>query len=106
MTAVTSAIADRIDAIDWRGVGASLDARGFAPLPAVLDEDECAALLALYAQDARFRSRIDMSPFRFGVGEYKYFAAPLPPIVQALREALYAHLASVANRWSARRDLS
>jgi uncharacterized protein len=56
----------------------------------------------LYTQDAPFRSRIDMSRFRFGVGEYKYFAAPLPPLVQSLREALYARLAPTANRWLAR----
>jgi hypothetical protein len=43
-----------------------------------------------------------MSRFRFGVGEYKYFAAPLPAIVQSLRETLYARLAPVANRWSDR----
>jgi hypothetical protein len=96
------AIADRVAAIDWAGVEASLDAQGFAPLPAILDPAECGALAALYRQDATFRSRIDMSRFRFGVGEYKYFAAPLPPPVQSLRETLYARLAPIANRWSDR----
>jgi hypothetical protein len=43
-----------------------------------------------------------MPRFRFGVGEYKYFAAPLPGIVQALREELYARLAPLANRWAER----
>jgi hypothetical protein len=94
--------ASRIAALDWAGVEASLDARGFAPLPAVLGAFECQTLAGLYSQDALFRSRIDMSRFRFGVGEYKYFAAPLPPIVQSLRENLYARLAPIANRWSVR----
>jgi len=99
MTAVADAIGDRLAAIDWRGVDSSLDSQGFAHLPVVLDPTECQTLAGLYPQDARFRSRIDMSRFRFGVGEYKYFAAPLPPLVQSLREGLYARLAPTANRW-------
>src|SRR5712692_8155549 len=89
----------RFDAVDWRGVEASLNAHGFAPLPPLLTAEDCAELAALYQDDARFRSRIEMERFRFGVGEYKYFAAPLPAIVQTLRTELYARLAPTANRW-------
>ena len=88
--------------IDGAAVATALDADGFARLPSLLDATECQALAALYDDGARFRSRIDMARFRFGVGEYQYFAAPLPPRVQALREALYAGLAPIANAWSAR----
>ena len=102
MTAVAQTVGDRLASLDWGGVATSLEAQGFAALPALLDPDECASLARLYPQDARFRSRIDMSRFRFGVGEYKYFAAPLPPEVQSLREELYARLAPIANRWSRR----
>ena len=104
MTAVAETLVERVGCLDWAGVGASLDAQGFAPLPAILEPDECEALAASYKDEGRFRSRIDMSRFRFGVGEYKYFAAPLPPIVQTLRERLYAGLAPIANRWRARLD--
>ena len=92
----------RIERIEWRTVEASLDAQGFAPIPPLLKADECRELAALYQDDARFRSRIQMERFRFGAGEYKYFAAPVPPIVQTLRTELYAHLAPIANRWSVR----
>jgi hypothetical protein len=102
MTAVAQTIGDRLASLDWAGVEASLEAQGFGALPALLDPDECAALARLYPTDERFRSRIDMARFRFGVGEYKYFAAPLPGIVQSLREELYARLAPLANRWSER----
>ncbi len=102
MSAVAERIGDRLAAVDWSGVDVSLDAQGFANLPAVLEPDECQMLAGLYSQNARFRSRIDMARFRFGVGEYKYFAAPLPPLVQSLREELYARLAPIANRWTDR----
>ena len=36
----------------------------------------------------------------YGQGEYQYFAYPLPAAVAKLREAFYARLAPVANRWS------
>ena len=102
MTAVAETIVDRVESIAWAGVAASLDAQGFAQLPPILEPDECDLLAGLYSQDARFRSRIDMSRFRFGVGEYKYFAAPLPALVQSLRETLYARLAPIASRWQVR----
>jgi uncharacterized protein len=92
----------RVADLDWRAVDASLEEQGFAKLPPILSPDECGSLAGLYKNDALFRSRIDMARFRFGVGEYKYFAAPLPAIVQTLREDLYARLAPMANAWTAR----
>ena len=99
---VSNDLIARIERIEWRIVEASLDAQGFAPISSLLKADECRGLAALYQDDARFRSRIQMERFRFGAGEYKYFAAPLPPIVQTLRTELYAHLAPIANRWLVR----
>lgn len=40
-----------------------------------------------------------MARHRYGEGDYRYFAAPLPPIVETLRESLYGPLAAIANRW-------
>jgi hypothetical protein len=97
---VVEGISERIRAIEWPVVDASLDERGFAPLGPVLTPDECASLASLYADDGRFRSTIVMERFRFGAGEYKYFAAPLPPEVDTLRRELYTRLAPAANRWA------
>jgi len=92
-------VARRLRAVDWDGVERALWEMGCAPLPALLSAKECADLVALYDDEARFRKRIDMERHRFGVGEYKYFAAPLPPLVQSLRTDAYPPLVAVANRW-------
>jgi len=93
------AIKARLAHLDWSAIEQSLWERGYAKTPPVLTPDECAGLTRLYADGTRFRSRIDMARHRFVVGEYKYFADPLPPLVQALRTHAYPPLAAVANRW-------
>ncbi|WP_246130536.1 2OG-Fe(II) oxygenase [Nitrospirillum pindoramense] len=67
-----------------------------------MSADTCRSLAALYAAEAGFRSRVVMARHGFGMGEYKYWAYPLPPAVQALRTALYPRLAPLANQWARR----
>ncbi len=93
-------IAARVKALDWDAIARELWEYGYAKTPPVLTSEECEELIALYPDEARFRSRIDMARYRFGVGEYKYFAHPLPATVAELRRAAYPHLAAVANGWS------
>jgi hypothetical protein len=96
-----AAVEGRVAALDWAAAEASLDATGNAVLGSLLDPAECREVAALYdAGEERFRSRVVMARHGFGRGEYKYFAAPLPSVVAALRGALYGRLAPVANRWS------
>ncbi|HSN33970.1 MAG TPA: 2OG-Fe(II) oxygenase [Ideonella sp.] len=92
-------LAARVAAVDWPALEAALDAEGTARIARLLDAGECAALAALYDDDARFRSRVVMARHGFGRGEYKYFADPLPGPVAALRSACYARLVPTANRW-------
>jgi hypothetical protein len=89
----------RLAALDWKAIEAELGAWGYARTPAILTAQECAGLVALYGEPGRFRSRIDMARYRFGMGDYQYFAHPLPPLVTALREQAYPPLAAIANRW-------
>jgi len=97
-------IEDRLAALDWSAMERALWEHGYAKTPPVLTPEECAQLIALYPDETRFRSRIDMARFRFGVGEYKYFAAPLPPLVEALRVHAYPPLAAIANQWEVALD--
>jgi hypothetical protein len=87
------------ESIDWDVAENSLWTNGFAPLGKILSEEECDKLTALYPQEKHFRSRINMERYRFGRGEYQYFAYPLPETVTQLRTNLYTSLAPVANRW-------
>src|SRR5271166_5900246 len=90
----------RIERLDWERIEQSLDEKGYATTPALLTAQQCASLIALYPDRERFRKKVDMTRLRFGVGEYKYFAEPLPPIVLELRTAFYPRLAPIATRWS------
>ena len=96
----TLTITQRIDTLDWKGAAESLSERGYAVTAPILSAAECAALVALYGDDQRFRSHIIMERYRFGIGDYKYFANPLPEIVAELRTKAYPHLGEVANRWA------
>lgn len=88
-------------AIDWNAVAQALDGQGCAVIDALLPAADCRALAGLYAQPARFRSRVVMERHGFGRGEYQYFQYPLPEAIAALRTGLYPHLVPVANRWQA-----
>ncbi len=94
-----SAVAQRLDTVEWAVVGRDLDAYGCALLPHLLAPDACAEIAASYDTDSLFRSSVVMARHGFGRGEYRYFAYPLPPVVAELRTGLYSPLAAIANRW-------
>ncbi len=94
-----TAIEERLARLDWKAIEGSLWERGCARTPPILTAEECAELVALYGDEGRFRSRVDMARHRFGLGEYKYFAEPLPAVVQALRTGVYSYLAPIARRF-------
>ncbi len=98
--ALTAEVEHRLASVNWSRAARALDEHGYATIPALLEPAECAELAAMYDERERFRSRVVMERLRFGVGEYKYFARPLPPVVAALRAAVYPRLAPIANRWS------
>src|SRR5437868_181586 len=94
-------ISSRIAGLSWPRIEADLNEFGCASTGAVLSIDECAQLVSNYPNDEMFRSKVVMSRHGFGRGEYKYYAYPLPPLIESLRKALYLQLVSIANRWEA-----
>jgi uncharacterized protein len=89
-----------VSQLDWPALGEELDRSGFAVAPALLDEKQRRELIDLFDVDDAFRSTVVMSRHAFGEGTYRYFADPLPPVVQQLRVELYGPLAEIANRWA------
>jgi hypothetical protein len=94
-----SAWPDRVDGADWAGIAAEVSELGGALTPRLLAPAECDALAGLYDHGGRFRSVVDMERYRFGAGEYKYFAPPLPEPVGQLKQALYPRLLPIARDW-------
>jgi hypothetical protein len=90
---------ERVSATDWDSVRADLDAYGCGLTGPLLTPDEAAQIAALYDDDSRFRSTINMGRHRFGEGEYRYFAEPFPEAVTGLKRALYPRLLPIARDW-------
>jgi hypothetical protein len=90
---------ERVSATDWDSVRADLDAYGCGLTGPLLTPDEAARIAALYDDDSRFRSTVNMGRHRFGEGEYRYFAEPFPEAVTGLKRALYPRLLPIARDW-------
>ena len=88
--------------LDWPELGRRLDEQGFAVTPPLLAPEQCEQVSAMFDDDERFRSTVVMARHAFGEGRYRYFADPLPPLVQTLRTSLYPPLARIANGWAER----
>ncbi|MEO6956932.1 MAG: 2OG-Fe(II) oxygenase [Antricoccus sp.] len=91
--------AGRVGEVDWEHVGVDLDRYGCALTGPLLSPQETAQIAALYDDDARFRSTVKMSRYRFGEGEYRYFTEPFPDAIIALKQALYPRLLPIARDW-------
>jgi len=90
---------DRVGATDWAAVRTDLDRYGCGLTGPLLTAEETAGIAALYPDGARFRSTVSMARYRFGEGEYRYFAEPFPEAVTGLKQALYPKLLPIARDW-------
>ncbi|MEZ5759300.1 MAG: 2OG-Fe(II) oxygenase [Emcibacteraceae bacterium] len=91
--------------LNWPAIQEDLLANGYTKVANVLSSESCDKLIAAY-DDNIYRSTITMERYNFGRGEYKYYAYPLPAIIQNLRQYFYKNLRPVANEWARRLKLS
>lgn len=89
-----------LERVDWDHISAQLDGNGFAMTEPLLTPEQCRQMIDTFDDDTAFRSTVHMARVSFGEGTYRYFADPLPPLVQTLRSRVYPHLAAIANRWA------
>lgn len=94
-------LAERITALDWHLIQQSLNEQGYAKIPSILDQAQCHEIINTYEHNNNFRNTIEMGRYRFGIGEYKYYQAPLPNLIAQLRNGFYPLLAQTANHWLA-----
>jgi hypothetical protein len=94
-----SAWLPKLAALDWPGITEALTRDGCVLLPTLLDADTCAELRGLFDNDTLFAKTVVMDREDFGKGIYRYFRAPIPAVVDALRRAVYPPVAAIANDW-------
>ncbi len=77
---------ERVAEADWARIRRDLDEYGGALIGPLVTPEEAARIASLYTDDTRFRSTVNIGRRRFGEGEYRYFAEPLPdPIIELKR---------------------
>jgi hypothetical protein len=92
----------RVASGDWDAIAATVNDVGGALLPRLLTPSEAQRVRTLFADDALFRSTINMGPRRYGSGQYRYFNAPYPEPIEQLKQALYPRLLPIARDWWAK----
>ncbi|MFD6199212.1 2OG-Fe(II) oxygenase [Mycobacteriaceae bacterium NPDC060252] len=102
LTGAVGPWATRVHRTDWDRVRSDLESIGCAITGPLLTTVESGAIAGLYSDVTRFRSTVNMSRYRFGEGQYRYFAYPYPDVIVALKQALYPLLLPIARDWWSR----
>ncbi len=89
----------RLETLDWHALANRLTRDGCAAIAGIVDAPTCDGLCGLFDDDRLFSKTVVMDRPEFGQGTYRYFAAPIPNVVDRLRRAFYPHVARIANDW-------
>jgi hypothetical protein len=89
----------RLEALEWYSLANRLTRDGYTVIAGLVDAPTCERLRGMFEDDQLFSKTVIMDRPEFGNGVYRYFAAPLPNVVDHLRRAVYPHVARIANEW-------
>lgn len=89
----------KLNKVDWQLVTESVNKKGYALIAHIISDNQCLQLINEYNMEDLYRKKVVMERYRFGFGEYKYFAYPLPEMIQAIRKTVYPKLVPLANLW-------
>lgn len=89
----------RLDTLEWYSLANRLTRDGYAVIAGLVDAPTCERLCGTFEDDRLFSKTVVMDRPEFGRGVYRYFATPLPNVVDQLRRAAYPHVARIANEW-------
>ncbi len=99
LRATFASLADHIDMLDWESAERQLTQHGFTHIQEFLSAEECQLLITMFDDDSLFRKSVVMDKEQFGRGVYRYFDAPIPRLIDAVRRIVYPRVARIANRW-------
>jgi hypothetical protein len=93
---------NRLAGLDWDELAFRLTRDGCVLLAELIEPATCTAIAAMFDDDDRFGKTVVMDQPNFGRGVYRYFRAPIPDRIDALRRAVYPYAARIANSWHER----
>lgn len=92
-------VAHRVDELNWPALEESLTGCGYIHIPQLLQHQQCADLRTMFADDLLFSKTVKMDKSRFGKGTYRYFNAPIPSLIDAIRQIVYPYVSQIGNTW-------
>jgi hypothetical protein len=90
---------EQLASLDWHALGDRLTRDGCVVIAEMVDASTCESLCGMFDDNERFAKTVVMDRPDFGQGVYRYFADPIPNVVDQLRRAVYPHAARTANLW-------
>jgi hypothetical protein len=91
--------AEHLASLDWHALGDRLTRDGCVVIAKMVDASICERLCGMFDDDERFAKTVVMDRPEFGQGVYRYFADPIPAVVDQLRRAAYPYVVRTANLW-------